>query len=82
MSSSKLSGEVWYVKLEPEHYYFFKNLADERGDTERGAEARQGRKFLNDSQCRMSYDEYLAAKQARHDKAAQEAQVPVKAGAE
>ena len=38
----------WHIRLQPYHYYFFKELAKEVGDTERGAEARQCRKFLNE----------------------------------
>jgi CRISPR/Cas system endoribonuclease Cas6 (RAMP superfamily) len=48
MSTAKLSTEVWYIKLTPYHFHFFKSLAKEAGDTERGAEARQCRKFLTD----------------------------------
>ena len=42
------NNQVWIVKLDPYHYEFFSKLAIAQGDTERGKEARQVRKFLND----------------------------------
>ena len=42
------SGEIWYVKLTSEHRAFFDEKAEDVGDTERGAAARQCRKFLNE----------------------------------
>jgi len=47
MSDTELSTSVWFIKLEPYHFHFFKALAKEAGDKERGAEARQCRKFLS-----------------------------------
>lgn len=41
------SGDIWYVKLTPEHRAFFDDKAEEAKDTERGAAARQCRKALN-----------------------------------
>lgn len=49
MSTAELSTDVWYIKLKPYHFHFFKELAKELGDTERGAEARQCRKFLTEN---------------------------------
>jgi len=39
---------VWHIKLTKYQYEFFKELAEQQGDTERGAEARQCRKFLDE----------------------------------
>jgi hypothetical protein len=49
MSTAELSSDVWYIKLTPYHFHFFKEVAKDAGDTERGAEARQCRKFLNET---------------------------------
>lgn len=44
-----MSNTVWHIKLTPYHFTFFKELAEENGNTERGAEARECRKFLNET---------------------------------
>ena len=49
MSATELSSEIWYIKLTPYHFNFFKEMAEKFGDIERGAEARQCRKFLNET---------------------------------
>ena len=48
MSEQNLETENWHIRLLPHHYHFFKKLAEESGDIERGASARQCRKFLNE----------------------------------
>lgn len=47
MTTAELSTENWHIRLLSHHYNFFKALAEETGDIERGAAARQCRKFLN-----------------------------------
>jgi hypothetical protein len=46
--TTQSESTVWHVKLTPYQYSFFKELAEEKGDTERGCEARQCRKFLDE----------------------------------
>lgn len=48
VNSMTETNSLWHVKLYAYHFNFFKELAKEIGDTERGAEARQCRKFLSE----------------------------------
>ena len=48
MSTTEITNSVWHIKLDPYHFHFFKELAKEAGNTERGCEARECRKFLNE----------------------------------
>ena len=47
MSTTETTNSVWHIKLDPYHFHFFKELAKKAGNTERGCEARECRKFLN-----------------------------------
>ncbi len=49
MSTTEISNSVWHIKLTPYHFNFFKEMAEKFGDTDRGAEARQCRRWLTET---------------------------------